>query len=78
MALSEKISPGGSGPFILMGSDFCMELPHNNGANVLSVDGHVQWWKGDTSDVKGWDIAGNPENNWNKHVDEQAFVNWNK
>ena len=77
MSMSEKISPGGSCAFILLSKSYCMELPHNNGANVLSVDGHVQWWKGDTSNITGW-AEGNTSNNWNKHVDEQAFINWNK
>ena len=77
MSMSEKISPGGASPFILLSGDYCMELPHNNGANVLSVDGHVQWWKGDTSNITGWK-EGKATNNWNKHVDERAFINWNK
>ena len=77
MSMSEKIYPGGSSPFILLRGDYCMELPHNNGANVLSVDGHVQWWKGDTSNITGWK-EGSTSNNWNKHVDERAFINWNK
>lgn len=79
MAISEKGAPG-SCAFILAKGNYCMANPHNNGANVLSVDGHVQWWRGEKGQIEdsSWTTKVSGNEGWDIRVEEEAFVNWNK
>lgn len=78
MAISEKGAPGSSA-FILAKKSYCMSIPHNNGANVLSVDGSVKWWRGEKGQIEDSDWPEVTSNEgWDIRVEEEAFVNWDK
>jgi len=80
MVVSEQGAGGGS-PYILSGQYYCMRGSHNDSANVVYADGHVQGWKVITNSLKAY------ENCWpdpavgtgySTHVLWEAFGYWNK
>ena len=75
MVVGEKNFDGGS-YYILNRNYYIMALPHNDGANVVYADGHVQWWKGWLGDIPGWTTYNRSNILYGMHVDPEAFYHW--
>jgi len=73
--LSERRAGGGV-PYVLSGKYYCVSNGHNNGANLLYIDGHVAWSKVVPGNIgNGWPAL---EPGYTYGLPFETFGNWDK
>jgi prepilin-type processing-associated H-X9-DG protein/prepilin-type N-terminal cleavage/methylation domain-containing protein len=79
MILSEQGAGGGS-PYVLCTKWYCMRGSHNEKANVVYADGHVESWKTMNNSLApwGWPDPDPTSAGYAVHVLWEAFGYWNK